>query len=82
MHSVDMAGMRNEIDIFGAKMPFKGYESGSPLNNFLAHRSGQRAIVFLDEFERSTLEVHNSLLIPLSDGSHHCIKSEEVQDAD
>jgi hypothetical protein len=34
-----MANIRNETDIFRAKMPFKEYESGFPLNNFLAHRS-------------------------------------------
>jgi ATP-dependent Clp protease ATP-binding subunit ClpA len=68
IHSVDMASMRNETDIFGAKMPFKGYEIGSPLNNFLVMHSGESAIVFLDEFEKAAPGVHNALLIPFGEG--------------
>jgi len=67
-----MASMRNESDIFGAKMPYKGYETGSPLNNFLVTHNGQSAIVFLDEFEKAASEVHSALLIPFGEGSSLC----------
>jgi hypothetical protein len=65
---LDMAGIKKETDLCGARTPFFGWETGSPLNNFLASHSGERAIVFLDEFEKSSKEVWECLLIPLGDG--------------
>ncbi|KAI9774153.1 MAG: hypothetical protein M1840_005246 [Geoglossum simile] len=65
--TVDMAGMKFETDLFGPRPPYQGHERGSPLNNFLSHRSGRRAIIFLDEFERSSTEVRDTLLIPFGE---------------
>ena len=66
--TIDMTEIKYETDLFGPKAPYIGCESGSPLNNFLAENSGKRAIVMLDEFEKSTREVQNSLLVLFSDG--------------
>jgi len=38
------------------------------LNNFLARKAGQRCVVFLDEFEKTTADVHKSLLLPFDNG--------------
>lgn len=66
--SVDMTEMKHENDLFGPKPPYVGAAEGSPLNNFLVRMSGKRSIVFLDEFEKTTTEVQNSLLIPFDGG--------------
>jgi ATP-dependent Clp protease ATP-binding subunit ClpA len=65
---VDCTEMKHETDLFGPKRPYIGHELGSPLNNFLAQNSGKRCIVFLDEFEKTTREVQNALLVPFSEG--------------
>lgn len=70
MLQLDMASMKRETDLCGARAPFIGCEVGSPLNNFLASRSGDRAIVFLDEFDKAGREVWETLLIPFGEGSY------------
>jgi hypothetical protein len=65
---VDCTELKYETDLFGPKRPYFGYDTGSPLNNFLSRMSGKRCIVFLDEFEKTTAEVRNSLLVPLDEG--------------
>ncbi|KAJ6098845.1 hypothetical protein N7467_000380 [Penicillium canescens] len=67
---VDCTEMKHETDLFGPKKPYIGHELGSPLNNFLARSSGRRSIVFLDEFEKTTREVQNALLVPFSEGRY------------
>ena len=68
MECIDCTEMLHETDLFGPKKPYLGYELGSPLNNFLARLTGRRGIVFLDEFEKTTREVQNALLIPFDEG--------------
>jgi ATP-dependent Clp protease ATP-binding subunit ClpA len=60
--------MKYESDLFGPKKPYMGYAKGSPTNNFLSRTAGRRCIVFLDEFEKTSKEVQNSLLIPFDEG--------------
>jgi ATP-dependent Clp protease ATP-binding subunit ClpA len=57
-----------------------GYEKGSPLNNFLTRMSGNRAIVFLDEFEKTTREVQNACLIPFDEGKYVDRRNREAVD--
>lgn len=52
----------------GPKFPYYGHMEGSPLNNHLAQHSGDRSIVFLDEFEKTYEEVRNALLLVLDSG--------------
>jgi ATP-dependent Clp protease ATP-binding subunit ClpA len=66
-----MTEVKYETDLFGPRAPYKGHETGSPLNNFLAQNSGKRAIVMLDELEKSTQEVMNSLLIIFDEGRNN-----------
>lgn len=68
-HTIDMTEIKYESDLFGPKAPFHGSEEGSPLNNFLSAISGKRAIVMLDEFEKSSRSVQDSLLILFDEGS-------------
>ncbi len=69
-HTVDCTEMEHETDIFGPKFPYHGYEKGSRLNNFLASHAGERAVVFLDEFDKTTEEVPNALLLPFDSGTY------------
>ena len=66
--SVDCTEMQEETDMFGPKPPYQGWEKGSRLNNYLAHKAGQRSIVFLDELEKTTEEVRNAMLLPFESG--------------
>ena len=62
--------MRYETDLFGPKYPYAGHEKGSPLNNYLALYSGKRAIVFLDEFEKTNDSVRQALLLVFDSGQY------------
>ncbi|KAL9626191.1 MAG: hypothetical protein Q9204_007507, partial [Flavoplaca sp. TL-2023a] len=65
---IDCTQTRFTTDLFGPQAPFAGHEAGSPLNNFLADYSGQKAVVFLDEFEKTTADVYRSLLLLFDEG--------------
>ena len=66
--SFNMSKMRSVSDLFGPEAPFCGYEKGSRLNNFISHNSGKRVIAFLDEFEKSSHDVRDALLLPFDEG--------------
>jgi ATP-dependent Clp protease ATP-binding subunit ClpA len=68
MINIDCTTFSRENELFGPRPPFSGHESGSPLNNFLARKSGSRSIVFMDEFERTNKKIHNTLLILFDQG--------------
>ncbi|KAI2634775.1 P-loop containing nucleoside triphosphate hydrolase protein [Hypomontagnella submonticulosa] len=70
LHRVDCTIFKQDNELFGPRPPFCGHESGSPLNNFLARNSGDRCIVFMDEFEKTSKEIHNTLLLPFQDGRY------------
>lgn len=65
---VDCTTFTHEMELFGPRRPYHGYEKGSAVNNFLVGHSGKRCIVFLDEFEKTTKEIHSSLLLPFDNG--------------
>lgn len=66
---IDCTEMRTETDLFGPKAPYRGHEAGSALNNHLAKEHGNRTVVFLDEFDKTTEEVRQSLLIVFDQGT-------------
>ena len=68
IHRVDMTEMKHETDLFGPKKPYYGHQIGTVLNNFLATHSGKRCVVFLDEFEKTTNEVRQAMLLLLESG--------------
>lgn len=65
---VDCTIVKNEHDLFGARHPYKEAEKGTPLNNFLKDHEDKRCIVFLDEFEKTTKDIHQALLLPFDNG--------------
>lgn len=66
---IDCTEMVHETDLFGPKAPYRGHELGSPLNNYLSSEHGKRTVVFLDEFDKTTEEVRQSLLIVFDQGT-------------
>ncbi|KAL7786205.1 P-loop containing nucleoside triphosphate hydrolase protein [Trichoderma ceciliae] len=67
---VDCTTFNHEMELFGPRRPYSGYEQGSAVNNFLVEHSGQRCIVFLDEFEKTSKEIHQALLLPFDNGEY------------
>lgn len=68
LHRVDMTEMNHETDLFGPKIPYQGHQTGSQLNNFLAQQTGRRCVIFLDEFDKTTENVRQSMLLLLESG--------------
>lgn len=66
---VDCTIFTKEIELFGPRKPYHGASEGSPVNNFLARHSGERSIVFFDEFEKTTPDIHQALLLPFDSGN-------------
>jgi ATP-dependent Clp protease ATP-binding subunit ClpA len=65
---VDCTIVNQEKELFGPRAPYVGSERGSPLNNFIARNAGRRSIVFLDEFEKTSRDIHQALLLPFDNG--------------
>ena len=65
---VDCTIFNREIELFGPRQPYVGWDKGSRLNNFLANNHEKRCIVFLDEFEKTNSEIHKTLLLPFDNG--------------
>jgi hypothetical protein len=65
---VDCTIFNREMELFGPRHPYVGAERGTPLNNFLAKNHEQRGIVFLDEFEKTSPDIHKTLLLPFENG--------------
>jgi hypothetical protein len=70
MEVADCTTMKVETDVFGHRPPYNGAKEGSPVNNFICQYAGRRSIIFLDEFEKTTDDVHKALLIPFDNGKY------------
>ena len=68
--TVDCTSKQKESDIFGPQAPYMGYEEGSSLNNHLVKTAGQRTVIFLDEFDKTTDEVWRAMLLLFDFGSY------------
>lgn len=66
---VDCTIFNREMELFGPRHPYVGAERGTPLNNFLAKHHEERCIVFLDEFEKTSPDIHKALLLPFESGT-------------
>ena len=62
--AVNCSVLHHSTDLLGPHSPYRGWAQGSPLNAHLARYTGQRNVVFLDEFEKTTEDVWQSLLLP------------------
>ncbi|KAK8213733.1 P-loop containing nucleoside triphosphate hydrolase protein [Phyllosticta capitalensis] len=67
---IDCSQVRVEWQLFGSSAGFSGQSQGSVLNNFLSSMSGQRAVVFLDEFDKTEQEVREALLTVTESGNY------------
>jgi hypothetical protein len=65
---IDCAQVRDRMDLLGASNGYTRSDEGSQLNNFLGDHSGKRAVVFLDEFDKTENEVRNALLVVMEKG--------------
>ncbi|POS77932.1 hypothetical protein DHEL01_v203673 [Diaporthe helianthi] len=80
MEIVDCTNKSDEKEMFGARAPYQGWENSSPLNSFLARNAGKRCIVFLDEFEKTSKGVHQTLLLPFQNGEYEDRKAKATVD--
>jgi hypothetical protein len=55
---------------FETLLTWQSLTQGSSLNNFLARNAGRESIVVLDEFEKTSKEIHQTLLLPFGNGKH------------
>ncbi|KAI2782094.1 P-loop containing nucleoside triphosphate hydrolase protein [Daldinia loculata] len=69
-HEVNCTIFKQDNELFGPRPPYSGHEDGSELNNFLVRKAGQRCIVFMDEFEKTSKEIHNTLLLQVRKGQY------------
>ncbi|KAI1491148.1 P-loop containing nucleoside triphosphate hydrolase protein [Biscogniauxia mediterranea] len=81
LHKVDCTIFKQDNELFGPRPPYSGFEDGSPLNNFLARKAGERCIVFMDEFEKTSTEIHNTLLLPFQDGNYEDRRNGKIVDS-
>ncbi|KAI0128120.1 P-loop containing nucleoside triphosphate hydrolase protein [Hypoxylon sp. NC0597] len=68
VQKVECTGLNVYDEIFGVKRPDQDYTVGSPLNDFLASKSKERSIVFMEEFDKTNQEIHKELLVPFDRG--------------
>ncbi|KAH0363639.1 P-loop containing nucleoside triphosphate hydrolase protein, partial [Aureobasidium melanogenum] len=78
--NIDMSKIKHSWSLFGGAAPMIGYEKGTILNNYLAAHTGQRCVVFLDEFDKTEQEVRDSLLTLLDSGVGMDLRSNTVTD--
>lgn len=67
---VDCTMMKVDSDLLGPWPGFQGSGMGSQLNNHLAEWNGKRTIVFLDEFDKTTKDVREAMLLLFESGSY------------
>ncbi|EXJ72596.1 uncharacterized protein A1O5_03742 [Cladophialophora psammophila CBS 110553] len=65
---VDCITFKSVHELFGPGAPYNCSAHDSLLSNFLARKGGQPGIEFLDEFEKTTANNHDALLIPFDKG--------------
>ena len=67
---IDCTTMQYDTDMFGPWNPYYGSDRGSHLNNHLAEWDGKRSVVFLDEFDKTTEDVRQAMLLLFESGSY------------
>lgn len=67
---VDCTTMQYDTDIFGPWDSYHGSEVGIQLNNHLAEWDGKRTVAFLDEFEKTTDDVRQAMLLLFESGCY------------
>lgn len=60
---VDCTTIQYDTDMFGPRNQYYGSEVGTQLNNNLAEWGWKRTVVFLDEFDKTTDDVRQAMLL-------------------
>ncbi|KAF1999400.1 P-loop containing nucleoside triphosphate hydrolase protein [Amniculicola lignicola CBS 123094] len=60
----------SEFQLFGSSAGYIRSDEGSQLNNFLGDNSNQQAVVFLDEFDKTSKEIRQSFLELFDQGEY------------
>lgn len=61
--TVDCSVLHHSTDLLGMHAGYEGWQQGSPLSAHLAQHAGARNVIFLDEFDKTTEDVRQSLLL-------------------
>ena len=61
--AVNCSVLHHSTDLLGTHAGYEGWAQGSPLGAHLAQHVGQKNVVFLDEFDKTTEDVCQSLLL-------------------
>ncbi|KAL8974178.1 MAG: hypothetical protein Q9197_001577 [Variospora fuerteventurae] len=82
---IDCTHLGQETDLSGAPAPYQGWEDGSRLDNFLTNWTGQKAVVFLDGFDKMNHENEQSRpsnsCVRFSNESRKSLNAQEKQSA-
>jgi ATP-dependent Clp protease ATP-binding subunit ClpA len=65
---IDCAQLDDRMDLLGASNGYHRSEEGSEFNNFVGDNHGKRAVVVLDEFDKTKDVVRKALLTVIQDG--------------
>lgn len=65
---VDCTAFSRDTELFGPRPGYVDANKGSRLNNLLSCHDGKRCIEFLHEFEKTSKEIHDTLLKPFDEG--------------
>ncbi|KAI0568888.1 ClpA ATPase with chaperone activity ATP-binding subunit, partial [Pyrenophora tritici-repentis] len=68
--TVACSQMETDTELLGSKQGYARSKEGSKLNNHLSHNNGLCSVVFLDEFDKTSQGVCESLLTLLSEGAY------------
>jgi ATP-dependent Clp protease ATP-binding subunit ClpA len=60
--------MKSDMELLGSKQGFHRSQEGSILNNHLSQFTSSCSVVFLDEFDKTSLEICGALLTVMSEG--------------
>lgn len=66
--TIDCTHAWHQTVLLGSTYGYVGNKDGGPLNNFLIENKGERCVVFLDEFDKTNVDVHNVLLKVMDEG--------------
>ncbi|QDS75403.1 hypothetical protein FKW77_003081 [Venturia effusa] len=78
---IDCPQFSSDTELFGPRPGYYDAHKGSQLNNFLAKHDNKKCIVFLDEFEKTSEEIHNTLLKPFDEGLYQDRRTTKDVDA-
>lgn len=67
---IDCTMLQYDTDMFGPWTPYRGSQVGTQLNNHLVEWDGKRTVVFLDEFDKTTDDVRQAMLLLFESGSY------------